>query len=137
MLAQILIVAGALIPLVLGTIHFVYTFASTKFDPRDAALGQRMREVSPVISRETSMWNAWVGFNGSHSLGAMLFGAVYAYLGGFHIEVLTTLPVVAALGGLFLAGMLALAVKYWFSIPRNGIALSFVLYVAGCVLAYF
>jgi hypothetical protein len=31
-----------------------------------------MEEVSPVIARETTMWKAWVGFNG---YGAILFGA--------------------------------------------------------------
>ncbi len=28
-----------------------------------------MQQVSPVITRQTTMWKAWVGFNASHSYG--------------------------------------------------------------------
>lgn len=136
MLAQSFLAASAAIFLVLGTIHLVYTFASNKFSPRDAALEARLREVSPVISRETSMWNAWIGFNASHSYGAMLYGLVYGYLAIFRFDVLRAMPFVLAVGFAFLAGFAIVAVRYWFSIPRNGILLSLALYVAGCVLAY-
>jgi hypothetical protein len=136
MLAQSLLAASAAIFLVLGTIHLVYTFASNKFSPRDAALEARLREVSPVISRETSMWNAWIGFNASHSYGAMLYGLVYGYLAIFRFDVLRAMPFVLAVGFAFLAGFAIVAVRYWFSIPRNGILLSLALYVAGCVAAY-
>jgi hypothetical protein len=37
-----------------------------------------MKQTSPVLTGETSMWDAWVGFNTSYSLGAMLFAADYA-----------------------------------------------------------
>jgi len=136
MLAQSLLAASAAIFLVLGTIHLVYTFASNKFSPRDAALEARLREVSPVISRETSMWNAWIGFNASHSYGAMLYGLVYGYLAIFRFDVLRAMPFVLAVGFAFLAGFAIVAVRYWFSIPRNGILLSLALYVAGCIAAY-
>ena len=136
MLAQSLLAASAAIFFVLGTIHLVYTFASNKFSPRDAALEARLREVSPVISRETSMWNAWIGFNASHSYGAMLYGLVYGYLAIFRFDVLRAMPFVLAVGFAFLAGFAIVAVRYWFSIPRKGILLSLALYVAGCVLAY-
>ena len=136
MLAQTLLAASAAIFLVLGTIHLVNTFASNKFSPRDAALEARLREVSPVISRETSMWNAWIGFNASHSYGAMLYGLVYGYLAIFRYDVLRGLPVLLAIGALFLAGFAIVAVRYWFRIPRNGILLSSALYLAGCIAAY-
>lgn len=136
MLAQSLLAASAAIFLVLGTIHLVYTFASNKFSPRDAALETRLREVSPLISRETSMWNAWIGFNASHSYGAMLYGLVYGYLAIFRFDVLRAMPFVLAVGFAFLAGFAIVAVRYWFSIPRNGILLSLALYVAGCIAAY-
>lgn len=136
MIAQSLLAASAAIFLVLGTIHLVYTFASRKFSPRDAALEARLREVSPVISREMSMWHAWIGFNASHSYGAMLYGLVYGYLALFRYDMLRQTPFLLAAGAAFLAAFLVVAVRYWFRIPRIGIALSFALYVAGCVLAY-
>jgi len=79
-LPSILVAAGAFVILGLGCAHLLFTFRGNKFHPRDLALMARMQEVSPVISRKMSMWNAWVGFNASHSFGAMLFGLVYGYL---------------------------------------------------------
>jgi hypothetical protein len=136
MLAQTLIAASAVIFFTLGTIHLVYTFASNKFSPRDAALEARLREVSPVISRGTTMWNAWIGFNASHSYGAMLYGVVYGYLAIFRLDVLRTEPFLLVAGAAFLAGFAIVAVRYWFSIPRNGILLSLALYLAGAVLTF-
>lgn len=73
---------------VLGFVHLIYTFYGPKFQPRDRSLAERMQEVSPVISSETTMWKAWVGFNASHSYGAILFGLVYAYLAIHHADIL-------------------------------------------------
>ena len=79
-LAPLLIAGSAAIIMLLGLIHLLYTFYGPKLLPRDRDLKARMQEVSLVITRETTMWKAWVGFNASHSYGAILFGAVYGYL---------------------------------------------------------
>jgi hypothetical protein len=83
-LASSLIAGSAAIIMLLGLIHLLYTFYGPKLLPRDRDLKARMEEVSPVITRETTMWKAWVGFNASHSYGAILFGAVYGYLSLAH-----------------------------------------------------
>ena len=70
-LAPYLMAASAAILLALGLLHLLYTFRGPKLWPRDASLQQRMSEVSPVITRETTMWKAWIGFNASHSFGAI------------------------------------------------------------------
>ena len=122
-----------MIVLLLGTLHLVYTFATNKFLPRDAALAQRMREVAPLICGQTSMWRAWIGFNASHSLGMMLFGLVYGYLTIAHPALLLTDPFLLSLGGVFLASLLVLARRYWFRIPFIGIALALALYLAAAL----
>jgi hypothetical protein len=78
--SSLLVAAGSLGIFGLGCAHLLFTFRGNKLHPRDPTLMDQMREVSPVISREMSMWNAWVGFNASHSFGAMLFGLVYSHL---------------------------------------------------------
>ncbi len=88
MLAQSLLLASATVILLLGSPHLAYTVVSKKFSPRDSDLEARLKAVSPVISRQTTMWKAWVGFNLSHSLGAILFGAVYGYLSLRHASLL-------------------------------------------------
>lgn len=80
MLSQILTVISAGIIMLLGLAHLAYTYYGDKLYPRDTDLLARLKTTSPVISRQTSMWNAWIGFNASHSLGAILFGAVFGYL---------------------------------------------------------
>ena len=51
-------VASAAIFLVLGTVHLIYTFHGPKLRPRDPALQDRMDQVSPVLTRETTVWKA-------------------------------------------------------------------------------
>ena len=67
--AAIALLGGCSIFAGLGIIHAVYTFTTNKFDARDAGLNEAMKRISPVPTKEISMWKAWVGFNASHSLG--------------------------------------------------------------------
>lgn len=87
-----------------------------------------MKAVSPFLTREITMWNAWVGFNVSHSLGAMLFGAMYAYLAVAQHAVLSGSPFLLSLGFVFLAALLAWAKVYWFRIPFRGVLCATVAY---------
>jgi hypothetical protein len=88
-----------------------------------------MQEVSPVITRETTMWKAWVGFNASHSYGAILFGAVYGYLSLAQGAFLFQSTFLLSLGLLLLGGYAFLGKRYWFSVPFRGILLATVFYV--------
>ena len=135
MLSQILMFASAAIVFTLGTIHLIYTFASNKFQPRDLAVAEQMKQVAPVISKQTTMWLAWIGFNASHSLGAMLFGVLYGYLIVFHFQFLLQAKFLLLVGALFLGSLVLLAKRYWFSIPFVGIVSSTVLFLAGAALA--
>ena len=130
-----LIAASAAIILVLGLIHLLYTFYGPKFLPRDRELQTRMQEVSPVITRQTTMWKAWIGFNASHSLGAILFGAVYGYLSLAHSAFLFRSTFLLLLGLLLLSGYLILAKGYWFSIPFRGILVASFLYVLALIIS--
>jgi len=82
--ASAFIAASAAIILFLGLVHLLYTFRGPNLHPRDPDLTARMMSVSPVISQETTMWRAWVGFNATHSFGLILFGALYGYLAMRH-----------------------------------------------------
>lgn len=128
-IASFLIAASAAIILVLGLIHLLYTFRGRKLHPRDAELEARLREVSLVITRQTTMWKAWIGFNASHSFGAILFGSIYGYLAVFHDAFLFQSTFLQLLGLLLLAGYVALGKLYWFSIPFRGALLAGALYV--------
>jgi hypothetical protein len=135
MTAQILIAASAAIVLLLGTAHLVLTYSSKRFSPRDAALEERLKWVSPRISGQTTMWRAATGFHASHSLGAILFGAVYGNLALYHYAFLLKAGFLAILGAVVLAAYLVLARLYWFAVPLAGIALALTLYLLGFWLA--
>ena len=128
-----LMTLSALVVLTLGTLHLVYTFRGSKLAPRDPALQARMTEVHPVITRQTTMWRAWVGFNASHSMGAMLFGLVYGFLGNAYPEILFQSPFLLAVGLAMLGGLAVLGKVYWFRIPFTGIAIALVCYVASII----
>ena len=128
-LAPYLLAGSAAIALLLGSLHLLYTFRGPKLLPRDATLQQRMSEVTPVLTRETTMWKAWVGFNASHSFGAMLFGLVYGYLALAHPAFLFGSTFLVMVGLLLLVGYAFLGKRYWFSIPFRGILASLLLYV--------
>ena len=133
-LSASLLAASATVILLLGLIHLLYTFRGRKLHPRDAELEARLREVSPVITRETTMWKAWVGFNASHSFGAILFGLVYAYLSLVHGSFLFGSPFLLSVGFILLLGYAFLGLRYWFSVPFRGIVLATILYAAALIV---
>ena len=135
-IAPSLVAASAVIILLLGLIHLLYTFHGQKLHPRDAALQTRMKEVSPVLTRGTTMWKAWVGFNASHSYGAILFGLVYGYLAVGQSALFFQSPFLLLVGLLLLVGYAVLGKVYWFSVPFRGIVLSTALYVAALVITW-
>ena len=133
-LASSLMAASAGIILALGLIHLLYTFRGQKLHPRDDALKQRMKEVSLVITRETTMWKTWIGFNASHSCSAILFGVIYGYLALAYGAFLFHSPFLLSVGLLFLTGYAFLGKAYWFSIPFRGIVVSTALYAGALVV---
>ncbi|MES2127799.1 MAG: hypothetical protein V4463_11055 [Pseudomonadota bacterium] len=134
-LASLLMLASALIILGLGSMHLLLTFRGQALHPRDAALQARLKEVPLVLTRETTMWRAWIGFNASHSFGAMLFGLVYGYLALAHTAMLFASTFLLVLGLVLLSGYVFLARRYWFRIPFRGIVMATALYIAA-ILTY-
>jgi hypothetical protein len=132
-----LIAASAAILLVLGSLHLLYTFHGPNLRPRDAGLQARMGEVSPVISRETTMWKTWIGFNATHSLGLILFGLVYGYLALLRPDWLFGSIFLLAVGGVLIAAYAFISMRYFFSVPFGSLVLALVLYVlaAGQVIS--
>jgi hypothetical protein len=131
-----LMAASAGIVGLLGSVHLLYTFRGNKLYPRDTHLERQMAQVSPVLTRRTTMWLAWVGFNASHGMGAVFFGLMYGYLALVQSHLLFGSPFLVALGFAMLAGYALLAKEYWFRTPLTGIALALVLYCAAVFRAW-
>jgi hypothetical protein len=129
-----LFAASAAIILLFGLIHLLYTFRGRKLHPRDAELETRMSEISPVITRKTTMWKAWIGFNASHAYGAILFGLVYGHLAVAHSSFLLESPFLLLVGLFLLGGYVFLVKVYWGNVPLGGVVVSTALYVSALVI---
>jgi len=134
MTATLIIVGGSVFA-ILGSLHAIYTWADTRTPrrlvPDAASVIEAMASSSVRLSRGgTTMWRAWIGFNFSHSLGAVMFGVACIALGislpsiGLPKAVLLIPVVIACL-------YLWLAIRYWFRIPVMGIAAGAACFAAG------
>lgn len=128
-----MMVAGAAVVGVLGTAHLLYTFFTDKFDPSDTTTRTAMQASHPLLTRRTTLWRAWIGFNASHSLGAILFAAIYLILAISHIEFLRVSPALAWLAVLGSGCYLLLAARYWFRTPLIGFAISTACFVCAAL----
>ena len=99
-------------------------FRPTQFTPIDDSVRDSMKSTGVRFARgRTSMWDAWLGFNISHGLGALIFGIAVVVLGNYPIlietsKMLLLLPVIAGLAYFYLA------VRFWFYLPAIGISLA-------------
>ncbi len=127
--------AGGAIFCVLGALHAVYMLMDLRrprrLVPGDPELIAAMaRSRVRLAGDATDMWCAWIGFNLSHSLGALLFGAmviVWPVVAAGH-ELLAWLPAAVA------AVYLAISLRFWFSVPNFGIAAATLAFLAAALL---
>ena len=118
--ALLIALSGALMA-GLGAVHLLYTLRGHRLQPVDDALMAAMRRTPLHITRETDMWRAWTGFNASHSLGAMGFGAMLSGLAASDAALFTRHPLLATWALAMVAGYLWIARACWFSVPRRGL----------------
>ena len=135
MTARVLMVVSASIIFALGVVHLVYTFWGPNLTPRDHGLQISMSQISPVISKETTMWRCWVGFNASHSMGLILFGLIFGFLAVAHAKLLFQSPFLLVVGLAMLAGLVVLCRIYFFSAPLTGISIALACYIASIALS--
>lgn len=138
-MADVLFVLGGSVFAAMGLLHAVYTFTDARHPrrlvPDDPAVTEAMRASGVRMARGgTTMWRAWVGFNLSHSLGAVVYGACCIFLGvASRSPALprTALVLPVAVGVLYLW----LALRYWFRAPAIGIALGTTMLSIGALLS--
>ena len=135
--SSILLTMSCGVTLLLGVVHLAYTFIGTRLDPRASDCRAAMESTTLVLTRETTIWRAWIGFNASHAFGAILFGLVYGYLAIFRPDVLFGSLFLLAVGLTLLLGYAVLGKLYWFRVPYRAILAATFLYCAALVGAAF
>ncbi len=132
-LSRYLFLLGALPFVVLGIAHALATpltpDESKGLSPRDPAYGRSMAEQTVLLTGRTNLWLAWVGFNLSHSLGAVAFGLAMTLVGRtpatFAANWQTFVPFAIVVSGAYLA----VGLRCWFRTPIVGIIASSVCFV--------
>jgi len=135
-MASYLMIASAGIILALGTVHLLLTFFGSMLRPRDATVEAAMKASYPGLTTQTTMWKAWIGFNASHSLGAIAFGLIYGYLAIYESSVLFGSSFLSALGLPMLVAFALLGKFYWFADPLRGILAALACYAAAIGLVW-
>jgi len=133
--SRLFMLLSAGVVLMLGIIHLVYTFSGTKLMPRDPSLQVSMSLTTPVITKDTTMWRCWVGFNATHSLGLILFGLVFGYLALAQPRVVFESWFLLTTGMATLAALAVLSRMYFFNAPLLGISIASICYVVSVALS--
>ena len=137
MIGALLGIAG-LIYSVLGLLHAVYTLLDEKnprrLAPDDPAVVAAMQNSKLRLSRgATTMWQAWISFNLTHSLAALMLGAsCFIVAACFRIFAFPPAALFALAGVSLLVTLIGL--RYWFSIPRVGSLVATCCLVAAALL---
>jgi len=128
--------SGEVILGILGTVHLFYTFFTDNFDPRDQDTKIGMNKSLLRLTRKTTVWRAWVGFNTSHSFGIIFVAGIYIPLALFHMELIleslwfSVLPFVIGVSYLYLAK------QYWFNVPFWGTLMATACFGASALLIH-
>ena len=134
MIAKYIWYFGSSIFVMLGSMHLFYTFFSNKFSSRNEKALEEMRTSYPLISKETTLWKAWIGFNASHSSGAIFIGIMNIYVVSNFYDTVEN-DIFFSLFNIATVGFyLWLAKKYWFKIPFFGILLTLICFLISFAL---
>ena len=136
MASKILWLTGSAIFFILGTLHLYYTFFTSRLDPRNKNVIDEMKNTSPRLSNETTMWKVWIGFNASHSAGAIFIGSVNSILAVKNFSMIEDSFLLSFLTILTSVFYLWLAKKYWFSIPFIGLLIATCCFIAAPITAF-
>ncbi len=137
-LSRIRFLAGAAPFLILGTAHAWRTprrpDEKKGLSPRDPSVADAMAHTTPRLTDRTDLWRAWVGFNFSHSLGAVLLGLFVVLIGRNDASSAGQVTFAAPLALAVSLGYLVLGIKYWFRTPIIGIGVSVACFATAWIL---
>ncbi len=132
--AKYLWITGSVVAGSLGCIHLLLTFFSNKFQPQNPQLMEEMKKASPVLSNDLIMWKAWIGFNGSHSMGLIFMAAINLFIAVKFFPIVQKSHFYFLLNMATIAFYVFLAGKYWFSKPLIGVCIVCICYAASYAL---
>lgn len=125
-MSGLLLIAGGLIFLGMGLVHGLVSAADvirpSQFAPVDDSVRVAMKSTTVRFLRAgASVWDAWLGFNISHSIGMFIFGAGASWL-GLNLEHLTVPRMALVLPVAIALVYFGLSLRFWFWAPSVSFA---------------
>lgn len=136
MTARYLWGSGAIFLVILGSIHLYYTFFTNKFSSRNLRMVDEMKSSFPNLTRKTTLWKAWIGFNASHSAGGIFIGLSNFYIAANYFLIFNRDHVFFLFNILTIGFYLWLAKRYWFGIPFFGILAALICFILSYILSF-
>ena len=92
-LARVALGSGAIAFALLGCVHAFLTFVDFSspraFVPTNPAVVAAMREATLALAPTANLWRFWIGYNLTHSIGLIVFGATFAMIAWRHWQLFT------------------------------------------------
>jgi len=133
-IAKYLWAIGSIIITVLAGLHLYYTFFTDKFSSRNEKLIEEMKSSYPILTKELTMWKAWVGFNASHSSGGIFIGILNLYFAIQYFTVLQNDNFFYIFNILTIGFYVWVAKKYWFKTPFMGLLMTLTCFIISYII---
>lgn len=130
MKSALVVIASSLV-CIIGILHLAFTWWGKNLHPRNKDLILQMKQSHIHITNETTVWKAWIGFNSTHSIAAILFGLIYGYLALVHPNLFFESIYLKLLGFVTLTAFLMLSYQYFFSTPTVVVGVALVCFTIG------
>lgn len=134
MIARYLWEAGSIIIALMGVLHLRGTLSTRAMHPRNEKLTGDMKTATLMLTEKLTMWNSWIGFNATHSCGAMFTGIVNFYLAYRYFNVLQADPFLLLLTIAAVGFYVWVAKKYWFSTVLILLSVALLCFITSAVL---
>jgi hypothetical protein len=129
-----LLITAGLVYVLLGVVHGVLALRDVRtpqvFTPPDDALREAMASSTVAIHASANLWDAWLGFNLSHSVGLVVFGVVTLVSGASQATSAAGFAGLLAVATVYVA----LSWRFWFRNPLVGSLLGLVLISAAAIV---
>jgi hypothetical protein len=137
-MSQLLVILGASIFAALGIAHGWLTLRDLKhpraFTPTDKTVRVAMENSRLALNPGANLWKAWMGFNLSHSLGVVVFGAGLLAISIWHYDAFAHSRILQSATVLIAASYFLMAINFWFWAPALGTGISLACFLLSIVL---
>jgi hypothetical protein len=134
MISRYLWEAGSAIAALMGAFHLRGTLFTNALHPRNPKLAADMKASALIVTDKLNLWKSWIGFNATHSNGAIFAGVVNFYLAWRYFQVLQADLFFPLLTILIMGFYVWVAAKYWFKMVLIPLIVALLLFIVSFVL---